>query len=129
MHDPKCFQNLTNSLWIILYESLEFRSHSSIWFFGITTSANAQLFIFFTPVNLNLKRLKAIDQDNGDYGKVTYSIIQSVRSDTKELFEVEPDSGWVKLKKPLDREKAAEHVLFIRAQDGAQPEPLSGKSM
>lgn len=85
--------------------------------------------IFFTPVNLNLKRLKAIDQDNGDYGKVTYSIIQSVRSDTKELFEVEPDSGWVKLKKPLDREKAAEHVLFIRAQDSAQPDPLSGKSM
>ena len=85
--------------------------------------------IFFTSVNPSLIRLTATDQDNGDYGKVTYSIIQTVRSDSKELFEVEPDSGWVNLKKPLDREKAAEHVLFIRAQDGARPQPLSGKSL
>lgn len=80
----------------------------------------------YAAVNSNLKLLTATDQDNGENGRVTYSIVQSVRSDSTDLFAVDSNTGMVTLEKSLDREKAAEHVLFIMAQDNATPQ-LSGK--
>lgn len=57
---------------------------------------------------------------------MTYSIVQSVRTDSKDLFAVDSSSGKVTLKKSLDRERVPEHILFIKAQDHATP-PLSGE--
>jgi len=73
-----------------------------------------------------LKLLTATDQDKGENGRVTYSILQTVRSDSTDLFAVDANTGMVTLEKSLDREKAAKHILFIMAQDNATPQ-LSGK--
>ena len=81
---------------------------------------------FLVDVNTNLKLLTATDRDKGENGRVTYALIQSVMSESKDLFHLDTSSGMVTLKKPLDREKAAEHVLYIRARDNGNPQ-LSGK--
>lgn len=73
-----------------------------------------------------MKLLTATDQDKGENGRVTYSILQTVRSDSTDLFAVDANTGMVTLEKSLDREKAAKHILFIMAQDNATPQ-LSGK--
>lgn len=73
-----------------------------------------------------MKLLAATDEDNGENGRVTYSILQTVSGDSTDLFAVDSDTGMVTLKKSLDREKAAKHTLFIMAQDNATPQ-LNGK--
>lgn len=90
--------------------------------------------MFFSPsshavVNSNLRLLTATDGDDGDNGRVTYSILQTVMDESKNVFAIESSSGMVKLKMPLDREKVAEHTLYIKAQDNGNPElRLSGKA-
>lgn len=66
--------------------------------------------------------LTATDSDNGDNGRVTYSILQTVMDKSKDVFAIDSRSGMVTLKKALDREKVAEHVLFIKAEDNGIPE-------
>ena len=66
--------------------------------------------------------LTATDSDNGDNGRVTYSILQTVMDESKDVFSIDSSSGMVTLKKALDREKVAEHVLFIKAEDNGIPE-------
>ena len=90
--------------------------------------------MFFSPsshavVNSNLRLLTATDGDDGDNGRVTYSILQTVMDESKDVFAIDSSSGMVKLKNPLDRENVAEHTLYIKAQDNGNPElQLSGKS-
>jgi len=82
----------------------------------------------FTAINSNLRLLTATDSDNGEYGEVTYSILQTVLDASKDAFAVDSSSGMVRLKKPLDRETVAEHVLYIKAQDNGNPQfQQSGK--
>ena len=69
-----------------------------------------------------MRLLTATDGDNGDNGRLTYSILQTVMDESKDVFAIDPSSGMVKLKRPLDREKVAEHVLYIKAQDNGLPE-------
>ena len=69
-----------------------------------------------------MRLLTAADRDKGDNGRVTYSILQTVMDESKDVFAIGPSSGMVKLKKPLDREKVAEHMLYIKAQDNGIPE-------
>lgn len=90
------------------------------------SNSNASNSFLHAATNSQLKQLTATDTDNGENGKVSYSIIQSVVSDSMKLFAVDSDTGMVTLKTSLDREKAAEHVLFIKAQDNGNPQ-LSGK--
>ena len=87
---------------------------------------NACNFSLYAGVNSNLKLLTATDGDNGENGRVTYSIVQTVMTYSKDVFAIDSSSGMVTLKKSLDREKASEHILFIKAQDHGVP-PLSGK--
>ena len=73
--------------------------------------------------------LTAKDSDNGNNGRLTYSILQTVMDESKDVFAIDSSSGIVKLKQPLDREKVVEHVLYIKAQDNGIPElRLSGES-
>ena len=73
-----------------------------------------------------MKLLTATDQDKGENGRVTYSILQTVRSDSTDLFAIDSNTGMVTLEKSLNHEKAAKHILFIMAQDNATPK-LSGE--
>ena len=69
-------------------------------------------------MNSDLKQLTATDRDIGDNGRLTYSILQTVMVESKGMFSMDSSSGMVTLKKPLDREKVAEHVVYVKAQDG-----------
>lgn len=75
----------------------------------------------FTAINSNLRLLTATDGDDGEYGEVTYSLLQTVLDASKDVFAVDSSSGMVRLNKPLDRETVAEHVLYIKAQDNGNP--------
>lgn len=75
----------------------------------------------FTAINSNLRLLTATDGDDGEYGEVTYSLLQTVLDASKNVFAVDSSSGMVRLNKPLDRETVAEHVLYIKAQDNGNP--------
>ena len=81
----------------------------------------------FTAVNSELRLLTATDGDDGENGQVKYSLLQTVLEQSKNVFEVDSDSGMVTLKKQLDREEIAEHVLYIKAQDSNRDPTLSGR--
>lgn len=74
-----------------------------------------------------MRLLTATDGDDGQNGQVKYSLLQTVLEQGKNVFEVDSDSGMVTLKKQLDREEIAEHVLYIKAQDRDPTLRLSGK--
>ncbi|KAL1784711.1 cadherin-related family member 2 [Sigmodon hispidus] len=61
--------------------------------------------------------IKATDQDKGEWGRITYSLLPGNGED---LFEVEPNSGNVTVKNGtlLDREKQAMYYLTLQATDG-----------
>ena len=79
-------------------------------------------------MNSGLKQLRATDRDIGDNGRQTYSILQTVLDESKGMFSIDSTSGMVTLKKPLDREKVAEHVVYVKARDSGMPQ-LAGKRL
>ena len=99
----------------------------TFWYYWSHSYASYFNSTIYAAVGSNLKLLTATDQDKGENGRVTYSILQTVRSDSTDLFAVDATTGMVTLEKSLDREKAAKHILFIRAQDSATTQ-LGGKS-
>lgn len=55
--------------------------------------------------------------------------MQTVMDESKGLFAIDSSSGMVTLKKPLDRERIVEHVIYVKAEDGGSPGlRLTGKS-
>ena len=79
-------------------------------------------------MNSDLKQLTATDRDIGDNGRLTYSILQTVLDESKGMFSIDSTSGMVTLKKLLDREKVAEHVVYVKARDSGMPQ-LAGKRL
>ncbi|XP_058799205.1 neural-cadherin isoform X1 [Phymastichus coffea] len=72
-------------------------------------------------IGTNILRVSASDEDADNNGAIVYSL--SAPNDEKDLeyFEIQPESGWIVLKKPLDRET---YKLEAMAQDKGFP-PLS----
>ncbi|XP_031778398.1 neural-cadherin isoform X2 [Nasonia vitripennis] len=72
-------------------------------------------------IGTNILRVSASDEDADNNGAIVYSL--SAPNDEKglEYFEIQPESGWIVLKKPLDRET---YKLEAMAQDKGFP-PLS----
>ena len=72
--------------------------------------------------------MTATDRDSGDNGRLIYSILQTVMDESKDVFAIDSTSGMVTLKKPLDREKVSEHVIYIRVRDsGISQLQLAGR--
>ncbi|XP_045472649.1 neural-cadherin isoform X1 [Harmonia axyridis] len=73
-------------------------------------------------IGTNILRVSASDEDADNNGAIVYSLssADSQRADL-EYFEIQPESGWIVLKKPLDRET---YKLEATAQDKGFP-PLS----
>ncbi|XP_071425985.1 protocadherin beta-15-like [Pithys albifrons albifrons] len=59
----------------------------------------------------------ATDRDAGVNGDISYQFSQTVRQ-TESSFSIDPQSGEIKLTKPLDFETADTHELSVRATDG-----------
>lgn len=66
----------------------------------------------------NVITVKAVDNDEGRNGSVTYDIIQG---NDGGVFKIDSFTGQIGLRSALDREKQAEYVLKVLATDGGTP--------
>lgn len=62
--------------------------------------------------------VKAVDNDEGRNGSVTYDIIHGNDGD---VFTIDSQTGQIGLRIALDREKQAEYTLRVQAADGGTP--------
>ena len=63
----------------------------------------------------------ATDTDAGENGRVTYSIKRTYQSDVERVFDINADTGEIKLNKALDYESKASHNLIVVARDNGEP--------
>lgn len=75
-------------------------------------------------VGAALVRVTATDKDYDENAKLSYDITSGNDLD---CFEVNPTTGVVSLKKPLDFDKNSEHRFIVRATDGHKVHP--GKAL
>ncbi|XP_070769053.1 protocadherin-12 [Enoplosus armatus] len=61
--------------------------------------------------------LKATDPDQGANGEVEYSLSKHTRPEVKRIFYVDPQTGAVSLKAPLDYEAQNSYEVIIQARD------------
>ncbi|CAH0389757.1 unnamed protein product [Bemisia tabaci] len=69
-------------------------------------------------IGTNILRVSASDEDADNNGVIVYSLSAPYDSQELDYFEIQPESGWIVLKKPLDREK---YRLRVRASDKGDP--------
>ncbi|XP_068904354.1 neural-cadherin isoform X8 [Tenebrio molitor] len=72
-------------------------------------------------IGTNILRVSASDEDADNNGAIVYTLNAGSNSADLEYFEIQPESGWIVLKKALDRET---YKLEATAQDKGYP-PLS----
>ncbi|XP_026817887.1 neural-cadherin isoform X2 [Rhopalosiphum maidis] len=69
-------------------------------------------------IGTNILRVSASDEDADNNGAIVYSLTAPYPGDDLDYFEIQPESGWIVLKKPLDQEK---YRLRVRASDCGDP--------
>ncbi|KAL2094505.1 hypothetical protein ACEWY4_009224 [Coilia grayii] len=70
-----------------------------------------------SAIGTSVVKVSASDLDTGANGKVTY-YINHVSESTEGLFEIDQNTGEIKVLGMLDHEKAASYELEIQAEDG-----------
>lgn len=70
-----------------------------------------------TPIGTTIIDLKATDPDQGANGEVVYSLSKHTRPDVKKLFHVDPQTGAVIIKAPLDYEVESFYEVIVQASD------------
>lgn len=53
-------------------------------------------------IGTNILRVSASDEDADNNGAIVYSLSAPYNPNDLEYFEIQPESGWIVLKKPLD---------------------------
>ncbi|KAM8994273.1 protocadherin-10-like isoform 1-T1 [Ara ararauna] len=69
------------------------------------------------PAGTLVIQLNATDLDEGPNGEIEYSFSGHAPLRVRELFHIEPQSGQVLLKGPLDYERTSLHELYVQAKD------------
>ncbi|CAG7823399.1 unnamed protein product [Allacma fusca] len=78
-----------------------------------------------TAVGSLITQIEAFDMDEGENGRLTYSI---TFGNTGNIFGIESDSGWLYLNRPLllpAGETSVEYQLTVKAMDNGKPQPMS----
>lgn len=70
--------------------------------------------------------IAAYDPDQGDAGKLTYTLLATKDGRSQTMFAVNKDTGAVRTVKRLDREEMAEHYFRLIAKDSGKP-PMSAE--
>ncbi|KAK1127817.1 hypothetical protein K0M31_003309 [Melipona bicolor] len=65
-------------------------------------------------IGTNILRVSASDEDADNNGAITYSLSSPNNDQGLEYFEIQPESGWIVLKKPLDVSILIDDHLRIR---------------
>lgn len=55
-----------------------------------------------TNIGTNILRVSASDEDADNNGAIRYSITAPFDPDDLDYFDIQPESGWIYLRKPLD---------------------------
>ncbi|XP_011701166.1 PREDICTED: cadherin-related tumor suppressor [Wasmannia auropunctata] len=79
-----------------------------------------------TPVSTELLRFKATDNDLGPNSELTFAISAGNKRDT---FYIDPLTGILSLKRPLDYEELVRYTLNITCSDGGHPRLSSVTSL
>ncbi|KAH0945016.1 hypothetical protein HN011_005490 [Eciton burchellii] len=79
-----------------------------------------------TPTNTELLRFEATDNDLGPNSELTFAISAGNRRDT---FHVDPLTGVLYLRKPLDYEELERYTLNVTCSDGGHPRLSSVTSL
>lgn len=53
-------------------------------------------------IGTNILRVSASDEDADNNGAIIYSLSAPYNAQDLDYFEIQPESGWIVLKKPLD---------------------------
>ncbi|EDS45590.1 conserved hypothetical protein [Culex quinquefasciatus] len=69
-------------------------------------------------IGTNILRVSASDEDADNNGAIVYTLSAPHSPNDLEYFEIQPESGWIVLKKPLDRER---YRLKVYASDKGVP--------
>jgi len=70
-------------------------------------------------------RVRAVDSDTGEYGRIKYKLAAETRRDYGKMFDIDADTGQIFTRSVLDHETQATYVLYILAVDG---DPADRKS-
>ncbi|NWW44488.1 PCDBE protein, partial [Pedionomus torquatus] len=70
-----------------------------------------------SPREQRVVKLAAVDPDEGSYGKVRYAFTQILER-SRHLFELNPDTGEIRVAGNLDFEEAKTHKMMVKATDG-----------
>lgn len=73
------------------------------------------------PPGTEVVKVRALDADNGINSTVIYSILKNRDSDGYGFFTVDPKSGVIKTRMPLDHEEKTIYRLAVAATDGGSP--------
>uniref|UniRef100_A0A3Q3NGM6 Cadherin EGF LAG seven-pass G-type receptor 1-like n=1 Tax=Mastacembelus armatus TaxID=205130 RepID=A0A3Q3NGM6_9TELE len=77
-------------------------------------------------VNTRVIQVEATDLDEGDNGKIHYTIISG---NVRGQFYIHSLTGIIDLVSPLDYETVREYNLWIKAQDGGRPPLINGTGL
>ena len=55
-----------------------------------------------TNIGTNILRVSASDEDADNNGAIKYSLAAPFQRDDLKYFDIQPESGWIFLKRPLD---------------------------
>ncbi|PSN32355.1 Neural-cadherin [Blattella germanica] len=69
-------------------------------------------------IGTNILRVSASDEDADNNGAIVYTLSAPYNPSDLEYFEIQQESGWIVLRKPLDRER---YRLRVRASDRGSP--------
>ena len=75
-----------------------------------------------TNIGTNILRVSASDEDADNNGAIRYSITAPVDPTDLDYFDIQPESGWIYLRKPLDVSLSELYTSArARASDGPIP--------
>lgn len=64
-------------------------------------------------IGTNILRVSASDEDADNNGAIVYSLSSPNNEQNLEYFEIQPESGWIVLKKPLDVSIHIKSLIYI----------------
>jgi len=73
-------------------------------------------------------RVRAVDADAGEYGRVKYDLATETRRDYGRMFDIDADTGQIFTRDLLDHETQSTYVLYIVAVDSDPADPKSAQT-
>ncbi|XP_065146783.1 protocadherin Fat 3 [Paramisgurnus dabryanus] len=73
------------------------------------------------PMGSLVTQIQAQDPDDGDNGRVSYSLYSEARLPLVDVLEIEPDSGWMVTKGSMAHLRGTVLSFFVKATDGGTP--------